>query len=111
MTTVMSGRWFHASPYDLIPGTTLVPDGAPSPFRDVDYAPYLLDREGYVWVSPTLKDAHEWRSVMSEDVGVVAHIYEVTCGTDPEDRGEDDGWVTDSATVVRKVFDGWNGEC
>jgi hypothetical protein len=104
-------HWYHASPHELPPGTVLIPAGGRSPFADVGYARFL-DRSGEgVWVSPTEQDAFEWRSVMEEDAGVLANVYEVSPHGTPEvyDSEEDEGWIVDRATVIRKVFDAHTG--
>jgi hypothetical protein len=106
------GIWFHASPHERSAGTVLTPGGGESPRAGCSYSnqPDFVDRNAsYVWVSPSLRDAREWRAVMGEDYAGddyhPAHIYEVKPHDTPEYWGEDEGHSTNGATVVRKVFD------
>ena len=109
--------WYHASPHDFAEGDELTPGGGDSPFASASYAyqPDFAQRgEDHVWISPTLNDAHEWRNAMGEDYEgedyQPAHIYEVRPHSTPEDHGEDEGWASDGATIVRKIFDGHTGD-
>jgi hypothetical protein len=109
--------WYHASPHDFAEGDELIPGGGDSPFANSSYAsqPDFAQRgEDHVWLSPTLDDAHEWRNVMGDDYEGddyrPAHIYEVRPHSVPEDHGEDEGWASVGATIVRKIFDGNTGD-
>lgn len=107
---IVGQEWYHASPHELKPGTSLVPRGNKSPFADSSYYKQIQDRENHVWVSPDLDDAHGWRSAMEEDGSPPVHIYSVKPHTPPDFWDQDTGHSTAGATVLRKVFDAWRGD-
>lgn len=105
------GGWYHASPHELAEGTHLRPGGNQSPFSSSSYHDQISDRSAQgVWVSPSIDDAHQWRTVMEEDGSPPTHVYQVQPHSDPHDHGYDEGHSTNGATVLRKVFDAHDGD-
>jgi glutaredoxin-like protein NrdH len=107
LDTTRSGKWYHVSPYDLPPGTRLVPRGGSSPGGEGEHSFYNYDRSrrnrpNYVWLSPNLNKARSWRNWAG---GSQSHVYEVHPGDRPQPWNFNgmDGWVAPHATIKRKV--------
>ena len=109
-----TGVWYHASPGELAEGTVLVPGGpdgsthaAQEFYADTGLGSdtgMLADmgapRTAFVWITPHRDDAEFWAGILDAD-----HLYEVEPRTDPLpwNGTAADGWVCDSAVIIRRV--------
>lgn len=108
-----TGLWLHVSPHQISPGSTLIPGGL-EPDKPTSGDFYTKDgfggdtgmmtdmgagRAQFVWLTIDHEDARFWAEVLN-----AAHVYEVEpVNPRPWNGTGVDGWVCDSATVVRKV--------
>lgn len=110
-----TGQWFHVSPHEISVGSTLVPGGLdpdnPTSGRFYTEDGYGSDtgmladmgatRAEHVWLTIDTEDAEFWAEVLA-----APHTYEVEpVNPRPWNGTGTDGWVCDSATVLRKVTD------
>lgn len=103
-------KWYHASPYDLPVGTVLTPGGGKSPFEHLNESREFRQRAPYVWVSPSLKDAYDWRNWIEEEGNPPTYIYQVEPHSKPDFWDYDTGHSTSGATILEKVFDPHQGK-
>jgi ribosomal protein S18 acetylase RimI-like enzyme len=93
------GRWYHASPASLPPGTILRPGGGPA--TDPEFYESMGDdgRANHVWITPDRNDASFWASMVGGD-----NIYEVE-PTNPRPWGITgvDGYVCDEARIIERI--------
>lgn len=107
-----TGKWYHVSPHEMEPGTSLIaggPEGnaTSKDFYDMgfgDDSGTLQDMGGgrtkHIWVTPDLEDAHFWSAALN-----APHIYEVDTDDDPQpwNGTGTDGWVTPSARIRSRI--------
>lgn len=100
-TLVSLQSWFHSTPEILDIGTVLVPG------VELDNNNFAGERGASnrkVWIEPKAYLALGWGSQVARSKGLeITHIYEVKPSSIPIKKGNN-GWVTESAIVVKLVM-------
>ena len=103
MTSAPDGAsWYHVSPHELSEGATITPGGGKSGWGDF-YSDQGRDvRKNWVWLEHDPKKSYWW----GKDLGA-PYMYEVHPRQNPQawNGNAANGWVTPSATVIRRVTD------